>query len=163
MLPLKGFKCWSRIWFSKFWIWRNGSQVVKLSLDYETFDLKMGMEDISRHHYVPRKTWNKTSHVQYLVIHVSLQSEKGMTDKPATLVSFPSFSLFPTPVDRVSPNRCLKARHEADSFEPAEWSERLPSRRSGWLGAAAAGSIPALSTFFSSLSLLSKPAKKIMK
>ena len=70
-----------------------------------------------------------------------------------TLVSFPSFSLFPTPVDRVSPNRCLKARHEADSFEPAEWSERLPSRRSGWLGAAAAGSIPAFSTFFSLLFL----------
>ena len=57
------------------------------------------------------------------------------------------------PVDRVSPNRCLKARHEADSFEPAEWSERLPSRRSGWLGAAVAGSIPAFSTFFSLLFL----------
>ena len=65
-----------------------------------------------------------------------------------TLVSFPSFSLFPTPVDCVSPDR-----YEADSFEPAEWSERLPSRRSGWLGAAAAGSIPAFSTFFSLLFL----------
>ena len=70
-----------------------------------------------------------------------------------SLISFPSFSLFPTPVDRISPNRCLKARHKADSFEPAEWSERLPSRRSGWLGAAAAGSIPAFSTFFSLLFL----------
>ena len=60
---------------------------------------------------------------------------------------FPFFLPLPTPVDRVSPNRCLKARHEADSFEPAEWSERLPSRRSGWLGAAAAGSSPAYSTF----------------
>ena len=50
-------------------------------------------------------------------------------------------------------NSCLKPRHEADSFEPAEWSERLPSRRSGWLGAAAAGSIPAFSTFFSILFL----------
>ena len=55
------------------------------------------------------------------------------------------------------PNRCLKARHEADSFEPAEWSERLPSRRSGWLGAAAAGSSPAFSTFFSLLFLLFWP------
>ena len=76
------------------------------------------------------------------------------------LASFPSFSLFPTPIDRVSSSRCLKARHEADSFEPAEWSERLTSRRAGWLGAAAVGSIPALVTFFSlfsssSLSLLS--------
>ena len=70
-----------------------------------------------------------------------------------TLVSFPSFSLFPIPVDSVRPNRCLKARHAADSFEPAEWSERLPSRRSGWLGAAVAGSIPAFSTFFSLLFL----------
>ena len=57
----------------------------------------------------------------------------------------------PTHVDRVSLNRCLKARHESDSFEPAKWSERLSSRRSGWLGAAAAGSIPAFSTFFSLL------------
>ena len=40
------------------------------------------------------------------------------------------------------------------SFEAAEWSERLTSRRVGWLGAAAAGSIPALVTFFSFSSLL---------
>ena len=70
-----------------------------------------------------------------------------------TLVSFSSFSLFPTPIYCVSPNRCLEARHEAVSFEPVEWSDRLPSRRSGWLGAAAAGSIPAFSTFFSILFL----------
>ena len=70
------------------------------------------------------------------------------------LASFPSFSFFPTPIDRVSSSRCLKARHEADSFEPAEWSERLASRRAGWLGAAAVGSIPALVTFFSFSSLL---------
>ena len=73
------------------------------------------------------------------------------------LASFPSFSLWPTPIDRVSPNRCLKARHEAVSFEAAEWSERLTivtSRRVGWLGAAAVGSIPALVTFFSFSSLL---------
>ena len=37
-----------------------------------------------------------------------------------------------------------RARHEADSFEPAEWSERLTPGQSGWLGAAAVGSIPAL-------------------
>ena len=70
------------------------------------------------------------------------------------LASFPSFSLFPTPIDRVSSSRCLKARHEADFFEPAEWSERLTSRRAGWLGAAAVGSIPAFVTFFSFSSLL---------
>ena len=43
--------------------------------------------------------------------------------------------------------------HEAGSFEPAGWSEWLPSWRSGWLGAAAAGSSPAFSTFFSLLFL----------
>ena len=48
----------------------------------------------------------------------------------------------------------VKARHEAVSFEAAEWSERLTSRRVGWLGAAAVGSIPALVTFFSFSSLL---------
>ena len=37
-----------------------------------------------------------------------------------------------------------EARHEADSFEPAEWSEQLTPGQSGWLGAAAVGSIPAL-------------------
>ena len=58
-------------------------QVVKLSLDYETLHRKMGMEDIFRHNYVPKKTWTKTPHELYLVIHVSLRSEKGMTDKPA--------------------------------------------------------------------------------
>ena len=79
---------------------------------------------------------------------------------------FPFFLPLPTPVDRVSPNRCLKARHEADSFDPAEWSERLPSKRSGWLGAAAAGLSPAFSTFFSLLFLFfqrqySSSARKI--
>ena len=59
-----------------------------------------------------------------------------------------------SPIDRVSPNRCLKARHEAVSFEAAEWSERLTSGRVGWLGAAAVASIPALVTFFSFSSLL---------
>ena len=52
------------------------------------------------------------------------------------------------------PNHCLKARHAAVSFEAAEWSERLTSRRVGWLGAAAAGSIPTFVTFFSFSSLL---------
>ena len=40
--------------------------------------------------------------------------------------------------------RSSKARHEADSSEPAEWSERLTPGQLGWLGAAAIGSIPAL-------------------
>ena len=73
------------------------------------------------------------------------------------LVFLPSFSLFPPRRPCVSPNRGLKARHEADSFEPAEWSERLTSRRSGWLGAAAAGSSgPAFTTLFSLLFLFSQ-------
>ena len=46
--------------------------------------------------------------------------------------------------DRTQSERSSKARHEADSFEPAEWSERLTPGQSGWLGAAAVGSIPAL-------------------
>ena len=41
------------------------------------------------------------------------------------LVSFPSFSLLPTPNRPCQFERTSKARHEADSFEPAEWSERL--------------------------------------
>ena len=40
--------------------------------------------------------------------------------------------------------RSPKARHEAESFEPAEWSERPTPGQSGWLGAAAVGSVPAL-------------------
>ena len=40
--------------------------------------------------------------------------------------------------------RSPKARHEANSFEPAEWSEQLTPGQSSWLGAAAGGSIPAL-------------------
>ena len=47
------------------------------------------------------------------------------------LATFPSFSLWPTPIDRVSPNRCLKARHKAVSFEAAEWSEQ---HLGGWAG-----------------------------
>ena len=39
-------------------------------------------------------------------------------------------------------------------FESAEWSERLTSRRVGWLGAAVVGSIRALVTSFSFFSLL---------
>ena len=44
---------------------------------------------------------------------------------------FPFFLPLPYPIDSVSPNRCLKARHKADSFEPAEleWSERRTSRQ----------------------------------
>ena len=53
------------------------------------------------------------------------------------VLTAPSFSLLdllsptshPTCIDRVSLNRSLKARHEADSFEPAEWSEQLTSRK----------------------------------
>ena len=45
-------------------------------------------------------------------------------------------------------------QREKEGKEAAEWSERLTSRRVGWLGAAAVGSIPALVTFFSFSSLL---------
>ena len=68
----------------------------------------------------------------------------GSSWLPLLLVSFPSFSLFPTPNRPCQSERSSKARHEADSFEPAEWSERLTPGQSGWLGAAAVGSIPAL-------------------
>ena len=63
---------------------------------------------------------------------------------PLPFVSFPSFSLLPTPNRPCQSKRSSKARHEADSFEPAEWSEQLTPGQSGWLGAAAVGSIPAL-------------------
>ena len=68
----------------------------------------------------------------------------GSSWLPLPLVSFPSFSLLPTPNRPCQSERSLKARHEADSFEPAEWSERLTPGQSGWLGAVAVGSIPAL-------------------
>ena len=51
-----------------------------------------------------------------------------------------TFSLFPSLIDRVSPNRGLKLHSEADSS--AKRSERLTSRRPGWLGAVAARSSP---------------------
>ena len=68
----------------------------------------------------------------------------GSSWLPLPLVSFPSFSLLPTHNRPCQSERSSKARHEADSFEPAEWSERLTPGQSGWLGAAAVGSIPAL-------------------
>ena len=70
----------------------------------------------------------------------------GSSWLPLLLVSFPFFSLFPTPNRPCQSERSSKARQEADSFEPAEWSERLTPRpgQSGWQGAAAVGSIPAL-------------------
>ena len=57
---------------------------------------------------------------------------------------FPFFLPPPNPQSTCQSERTSKAHHEADSFEPAEWSERLTPRQSGWLGAAAVGSIPAL-------------------
>ena len=61
-----------------------------------------------------------------------------------SLVSFPSFSLLPTPNRPYQSERSSEARHKADSFELAEWSGRLTPGQLGWLGAAAVGSIPAL-------------------
>ena len=63
---------------------------------------------------------------------------------PLPLVSFPSLSLLATPNQPCQSERNPKARHEADSFEPTEWSERLTPGQSGWLGAATVGSIPVL-------------------
>ena len=60
------------------------------------------------------------------------------------LVSFPSFSLLPTPNRPCQSESSLKARNEADSFEQAEWSGRLTPGQSGWLGAATVDLIPAL-------------------
>ena len=70
--------------------------------------------------------------------------------KEIILASFPSFSLFPTTIDRVGTGHCIKARHEADSYEP--WSKQLTSRRAGSLGASSVGVIPLL--LLSSPSLL---------
>ena len=60
----------------------------------------------------------------------------GSSWLPLSLASFPSFSLFPTPNRPCQSERSPEARHEADSFEPAEWSERLTPGQLGWLGAA---------------------------
>ena len=68
----------------------------------------------------------------------------GWSWLPLPLVSFPPFSLVSTPNRPCQSERSPNARHEADSFEPAEWSERLTPGQSGWLGAAAVGSIPTL-------------------
>ena len=57
---------------------------------------------------------------------------------------FPLFLPPPNPNRPCQSERSFKARCEADSFEPAEWSERLTPGQSGCLGAAAVGSIPAL-------------------
>ena len=69
---------------------------------------------------------------------------------------FPFFLPPPNPNRPCQSERSSKARHEADSFEPAEWSERLTPGQSGWLGAAAVGSIPApaLSLFLQRLYFL---------
>ena len=81
-----------------------------------------------------------------LFVHLPFSSLScvGSSWLPLPLVSFPSFSLLPTPNRPCQSERSSKARHEADSFEPAEWSERLTPGQSGWLGAAAVCSIPAL-------------------
>ena len=55
----------------------------------------------------------------------------GSSWLPLPLVSFPSFSLLPTPNRPCHSERSPKARHEADSFEPAEWSGRLTPGQSG--------------------------------
>ena len=68
----------------------------------------------------------------------------GSSWLPLPLVSFFSFSLLPFPDRLCQSERSPEARHEADSFEPAKRSERLTPGQSGWLGAAAIGSIPAL-------------------
>ena len=46
---------------------------------------------------------------------------------------FPFSLPLPTPIDRVCPKRCLKARHEADSFEPPSGlSDYHLGGRAGW-------------------------------
>ena len=61
----------------------------------------------------------------------------------ASFAFFFSFCLpLPNPNRPSQSERSPKALHEADSFEPAELSERLTPGQSGWIGAPAVGSIP---------------------
>ena len=79
---------------------------------------------------------------------------------PTQSVFSKSNVLFPTsrfPNRPCQSERSPKARHEAFSFQPTEWSERLTHGQSGWLGAAALGSIPALA-----LSLLSPSSQPLI-
>ena len=61
----------------------------------------------------------------FIQLPFSSLSCAGSSWLPLPLVSFPSFSLLPTPNRPCQSERSSKARHKADSFEPAEWSERL--------------------------------------
>ena len=91
--------------------------------------------------------------VLFVRLPFSSLSCAGSSWLPLPLVSFPYFSLLPTPNRLCQSERSSKARHEVDSIEPAGWSERLTPGQSGWLGAAAVGSIPtpALSLFLQCL------------
>ena len=88
----------------------------------------------------------------FVQLPLSSLSCAGSSWLPLPLVSFSSFSLLPTPIDRVSPNVALK---QATRLILLNWpsSDRLTPGQSGWLGAAAVGSIPtlALSLFFQRL------------
>ena len=53
----------------------------------------------------------------------------GLSWLPLPLVSFPFVCPLPTPNRPCQSKRSPKARHEADSFEPAEWSEWLRAVR----------------------------------
>ena len=73
----------------------------------------------------------------------------GSSWLPLPRLSFPSFCLLPTPNRPCQSESSSKARHEADSFEPAELSDhnRLTPWQSGWIGAAAVWVRSALSIF----------------
>ena len=116
---------------------------------------RRGRQNGRREFPLPLVWWECS--VKLSLVHTfSSLSCAGSSWLPLLLVSFPSFSLLPTPHRPCQSERSSKARHEADSFEAAEWSERLTPGQSGWLGAAAVGSIPALvlssTSVFSSLS-----------
>ena len=79
----------------------------------------------------------------------------GSSWLPLPLLFSHSFSLLPTPNRPcLSEHMGSKVHHKADSFEPAEWSELLTPGQSGWLGAAALGSIPTLALWDSFFNVL---------
>ena len=71
----------------------------------------------------------------FVQLPLSSLSCPGSSCLPLLLTSFLLSPSSQPPIGRVSPNRRPEARLEADSFEPAEWSEwRIPQAEGSWAG-----------------------------